>query len=63
MLEACDLIKKEASIHVFTCEFGEIFMYIFFNRTPPATASGFKFNYCTAPCNYFKSDLDYSVAT
>ena len=38
-LQACNFIKKETLIRVFSCEFCKISKNIFFHRTPPVAAS------------------------
>ena len=37
--KACSVIKKETPTKVLSCEFREIFEYIFFHRTPTMAAS------------------------
>ena len=37
--KACNFIKKETLVQVFSCEFCEISKNIFFHRTPPVAAS------------------------
>ena len=37
--KACSVIKKETPTKVLSCEFQEIFEYIFFHRTPTMAAS------------------------
>ena len=38
--QACNFVKKETLVQVFSCEFCEIFRNTFFYRTPLAVASG-----------------------
>ena len=49
-LQACNFIKKEALVQVFSCEFCEISKNTFSYRTPPAAASDL--------CCYFVLYLD-----
>ena len=49
---ACNFIKKETLVQVFSCEFCEIFMNIYFEEHLGTTASGFMFFIFLKPYSY-----------